>query len=420
MLGDDETGVDGQDVRFDAGWLTGSQLTLWLSQRVGIRANMTYSDRPLVMEDASITEHVNLWTGTGDLLFRFRAPNETWEGREFLPYIALGVGGKWHNPAGDDFTCQDQEENKLWTCQPYTVPTTDPDGPMFALGEQKVLAGLVGVGGDLRFSPRFSLRLELSDRIYKPQTYAARFEGGSIYPLTNGDENVSKVVHEIGAQAGLQLLLGLREADVVAVAPAPPPPPPATPTPPPPATPTPPPPPRVEAFTVCVVDPTAPSGIRMQFATFLVASGDTVVVTGGQRVPLRSAVGDVMTAQQADWYVRGTPFRLTSGNYSAEFVTYGAQAVRQPSDLVYLGTVNGYPVYASSSDPALTPQIRQGFANVTDRDLAVVFRTNTNLRTGFDEIRTVYVPARAVGCTFQPLQRQEPVRKGGEENSGNN
>src|SRR5690606_28562874 len=173
MLGEDEHGLGSDEARFAWGWLSGAQATLWLSQRIGLRANMTYTDRPLSFEGTDLINHVNLWSGTGDLMFRFREPNDTWRGTEWIPYLALGLGGKWHNPAGDDFTCVDDEEAKAWACQPFTLPPgaddDDDDVRTFALGEERVLAGLIGLGTDLRFHPRWSVRFEVNDRIYKPR-----------------------------------------------------------------------------------------------------------------------------------------------------------------------------------------------------------------------------------------------------------
>src|SRR5687767_9024958 len=56
--------------KFKAGWLAGSQLGIWFTPRIGIRANMTYSDRPLTVtrenaDDFDALEHVNLWSGSG-------------------------------------------------------------------------------------------------------------------------------------------------------------------------------------------------------------------------------------------------------------------------------------------------------------------------------------------------------------------
>jgi hypothetical protein len=36
---------------------------------------------------------------------------------------------------------------------------------------------------------------------------------------------------------------------------------------------------------------------------------------------------------------------------------------------------------------------------------------NAEIRRAFDAVQTLYVPYRVVGCSFQPVQRQEEVRK---------
>jgi hypothetical protein len=165
--------------------------------------------------------------------------------------------------------------------------------------------------------------------------------------------------------------------------------------------------------TVCVIDPTAPNGIRMQSATFLVASGDTVVERGGQRVPLSQAVGTLPVAQNQDWYVRGAPFVLTSGSYRAEYVTYGTASMRSPESLVYIGTVNGMPVFADVDEAS---SFRSQLDAQTNRDLSAILG-NRALRDEIDDVRTLYVALRATGCVFQPVLRQEPVRKGGKDQS---
>src|SRR5690606_33257845 len=40
LLGDDELGGADADVRFSSNWLLGSQLTFWVTPRIGLRANM--------------------------------------------------------------------------------------------------------------------------------------------------------------------------------------------------------------------------------------------------------------------------------------------------------------------------------------------------------------------------------------------
>ncbi|MGH7502707.1 MAG: hypothetical protein ACREL7_13250 [Longimicrobiales bacterium] len=410
MIGADE-GFNGGSAKFGTSWLAGSQLTIWPWSRVGLRANFAYADRPLEADD-ELFSHVNLWAGSGDLLYRFKVPNETWQGPETLPYLALGLGEKWFNPAGDDFVCYDTSRNEYWSCVPFDrAPTA---GSTFALGEwRESLMGLIGVGADFRVTPRWLFRVEVNDRIAKPQVFdVAGFLGGNIWDVPDGEENLSKWIHELGVQAGVHVALGLRDAVPVAA----PPPPPQQPQqqqqqqqqqPPPPP---PPPPPREDQISVCVVDPGAPNGMRMQSAVFRHANGDTVVVSGGQTTPLRQTVGNVPTAGQADWYVRGTPFVLTMGRAREEFVTYG-QPTMMSSGVTYVGMANGYPVYANTSDVSAFQSQLATAVQAQNGDLGSALGGDAGLRTQFDRVMTIHVPMSVVGCRMQGLQRQEPVRK---------
>lgn len=398
MLGSDETGAEDEDARFDANWLAGSQLTFWFTPRIGLRANMTYTDTDLKVEDFTAHDHMNLWSGTGDLMFRFREPNEEWLGSEMLPYIALGLGGKWINPAADWATCSGGEEDEESSCHPFTA-----GNQAFAIEEATSLAGLVGLGTDWRVAPNFAVRLEVNDRIYKPEVYEISGTGSA---FTRSGENVSKVVHEIGGQIGLHILAGLQQPEVVAVAPAPPPPPP------PPAE-EPPPPPREESIMVCVVDPTDPAGLRMQEAVYLVDAGDTVVVVNGQRQPLNSAVGTVVVAGNQPWFVSGAPLVVDVGATNYEYLTYQGAVRIEPSRLTYLGTVNGLPVYADRDQVA---DVADQLADVREAqatgELDDILDEEEDLREAVDALQVVYVPLQPTGCVFQPLQRQQQVRKG--------
>lgn len=400
---DDGVGNVTGATKFGTGWLVGGQLTIWPWDRVGLRANFNYADRTLEADD-EIWPSNNLYSGSGDLVFRFRAPNETWQGAETLPFLALGAGIKWINPSGDDFICYDTSRNEFWSC----VPFNQGGGATAAVGEWKESwMGLIGIGADFRFSPRWLARVELNDRIYKPQVQnVAGFLGGNVWAVPDGESNEAKLVHEISASVGLSIAFGMKGPAMVATAPPPPPP---TPTPTP--TPEPPPPPREDAISVCVIDPTTTQGIRMQQAMFVHASGDTVVVTAGQRVPLRQSVGTLTTAENADWYVRGAPFVVPmTAQQRAEFATYGGPTRLQPADVVFLGTVSGMGVYVGTNE---AQALRAPLQAAQGADLAAKLAASQALRTAFDEVRVVYVPLRAIGCAFQPLQRQEEVRKTG-------
>lgn len=386
----------GEDVHFGdrIGWITGAQATFWATRRFGIRANATYSDAVLQATSNRISDNINLWSGSGDLLYRFASPREEFTGVEFLPYIAAGAGAKWINPAGHAADCDGD------SCLPFNLPVLDPDGLQLALLKSTRFMGLVGIGTDIRVARHWSVRVEVDDRIYKPEVFEVECDNVFPQDCDRFGDNIAKTVNEISATAGIHYLFGLARPPVVAVAP-----PPAPPPPPPPA---PPPPPREDDITVCVVDMSAPNALRMQAAKFLHASGDTVVEQAGQRVPLSQAVPSVPVAQGQDWFVRGTPLVVTSQQYTAEFVTYGQATTRSPESVTFFGTMNGVPIYADRDQIAVvSAQLEQQ----TNRELSSILQ-NTELRNEFDDLRTIYAPLREVGCVFQPLLRQEPVRKG--------
>ncbi|HEX9105756.1 MAG TPA: outer membrane beta-barrel protein, partial [Longimicrobiales bacterium] len=332
LLGSDEITSGNGNVRFRAGWLVGAQAGYWFTPRIGLRANGTYTDRPLKQgngffaADQELTHDVNLWSGTGDLLFRFKQPSADFR-REALPYIALGLGEKWISPAGSAaFVAANgtSTNNGLtFACGPLgcaapgntfaTVGVTGTPGVIgvntgtnaavaglssFFLPKQHVMMGLAGLGADFRMSPHMALRLEAGDRIYKPKvwaTSAGTTVAGATTELTNGTTNIGKTVHEVYAQLGLHYLMGLASPPVVAVAPAP--------APPPPAAPAPAPAPTTQDVSVCVVDPTAPTGLRTVTAQFNPSTNDTTVMVNGQSMSLASSVGTVPVASSATWYV---------------------------------------------------------------------------------------------------------------------
>jgi hypothetical protein len=410
-LQDDVAAPEG--ARFKGGWLLGSQLTFWPSGRLGIRANMTYTDRPMKLDEANVPGleegnvlhgNVNLWSGSGDLLIRFREPNETWMGRETLPYIALGVGAKWVNPAGDSHVCTTPGESEGKQCAPVF-----PQNQTLAIAEASTLMGLVGLGADFRMSPSTSLRLEVNDRIYKPRVYQVNNVTSTTAAATS-EESVASMTHEVGAQLGLHFLFGLRTPPPVAVAPLPPP----QPTPPP-AQPTPEP-PREDAITVCVIDPSATGGVRMQQATFRHTQRDTIVMVGGQAQPLRQVVGTgVMVARSADWFVRGEPLTVTVGREQIRYLPYQTATIIEPTRIVYLGNVNGFPIYADRDEVAdvITP-LQTARGTRTDAELGTLLAGLTAEQRNIVQRSTfLYVPMDPYGCVFQPIQRQADVRKGG-------
>jgi hypothetical protein len=395
MLDEEDTGSD-EGVTFEPSWLLGTQLTLWATPSIGIRANGTYADRGIDMGGDEAVGHVNLWSASGDLLFRLARPNEEWMGSEFLPYLALGAGMKFINGAGGE-TCNDGEDD--FECHRPIVGAGGTNA--FALGDKNVFMGLVGLGADWRMSPGFAVRLEVSDRIFKPHVVTTALAGGAV-----GNESVAKTMHEVAGQLGLHLLMGLARPEVVAVAPAPPPPPPPPAAEPPPA-------PAEEAITVCVIDPTSPNGIRMQSAMYVPASGDTVIDVNGVRTPLGQAVGQVQVARTADWYVRGEPLTLSVGRNQMQYLTYQGARMIEADRLTYLGTINGYPVYADRDQVAdLNTDLTELRTSQNSNDLADILDERNDVRGELEDVKFLYVPLEPTGCVFQTVQLLEQVRKG--------
>ena len=412
MLTEEDTGLQddaaGAEVHFDAGWLAGVQLGFNLRPGLTLRVNTRYSDRPVVGADIDTNDFVtatNLWAASLDLLFRLRQPAEEFAGMEMLPFLALGLGAKWMNPGFDNFTCNDVQESEAFACVPFVTggPIGSANSRSWAIGEKNSLMGLLGFGIDWRLGRSFMLRTEINDQIYSPQVYQAQRVSPTVWNLPNED-NQSKLVHEVAGTIGLHFLMGVEPPPAPVVV-APPPPPPVTP-PPPPA-------PREESITVCVVDPTAPGGIRMQTAT-LVESRDTFVVVGGNRTRIGQAVGTgVRVATGADWYVRGQPLVMSVGTQRVEFTTYGGAQRIAGQDLAYLGTVNGFPVYADRDDVAdVINELNELNRTRPGTDLGVILNEQRVLRTNLEDVRMFYVPVYPYNCVFQGVQRAEPVTKG--------
>ena len=415
MLSEDHIANSNEDanIKYEAGWLAGGQATFWLSPRLGLRADLAYSERPLQDSDdpfnegVNLAEDINLWGISGDLMFRFKEPNERWMGREFLPYLALGLGIQRTNPASNvvagtvDASLEPDAEDGLI----FSAGASD-----FMLADDNTLMGLVGLGGDLRMSPNFALRLEVNDRIFDPQIFALTRTGTPpVFSLTDGDEDVGKVTHWVSGQLGLHLLTGLQRPAQVVVAP-PPPAAPAAPAAPAPAE-------RMDALSVCVVDPAAPGGLRTVNALYRTQRRDTVVVAMGDTVAFRTRLPSGITlAPSATWYVQGQPlaFEFETAPRRAEFLTVGTSRVVPASDLVYLGRSGGVPVYAARGDvSAVATQWTSALDASSDDDLTVILNDRQPLRTAFNDVEVLYVPVQPYGCVFQAVQRQEEVRKGG-------
>jgi hypothetical protein len=134
FVGESQTGNG--SVSFKTGWLVGGQATFWLTDRIGLRPNFAFEDRALKAssgtlytgENGSTTlDHVNLWAPSIDLLFRLKQPSQDFVRGEWVPYLALGGGIRYVNPAGDPYTAIDYVNAEVWTGVPFGISGTSVD-----------------------------------------------------------------------------------------------------------------------------------------------------------------------------------------------------------------------------------------------------------------------------------------------------
>ena len=399
MLDDDHLPAGSEDVMYETGWLVGAQATLWLTDRFGLRANGTYTERPLTLgsyseigfdESTDVIEDINLWNVSGDLMIRLLPDGYSMGGIASYPYLALGAGARYTDLAVENPIAGDLLGRQFGV-----------GDDAFAIVEEWHLMGLVGLGTDLRLADMFAIRLEVGDRIWD-----APFRDMATVQA-NPDEDVGNVTHEVYGQIGLHLLLGLEEPEVVAVTPAPP-----APAPAPEPEPEPEPEPVEEAIMVCVVDPSADAGLMEVEAIYMPETGDTLVVQNGMRRDFATIVPDVMMANEVEWFVQNEPLTLETDGMTLEYTTWQSARMIDADQLYYVGMVRGLPVYANASDVA---DIRDEWEELRDAamtdDVNELLEERAELAEELEEIQYLYVPLRPTGCVFQAVRQVEQVRK---------
>lgn len=394
-LDEDHLNTDAE-AAFEAGWLTGAQATYWFSNMLGLRANGTYSERPFELDnggDRTLLDDVNLWSGSGDLMIRFMGDEEQpFLGFDVLPYLALGAGAKWVNPAAETFD-DDFFDDVIDDDEDRSGAAFNVGGETFLMEEDATLMGLAGLGADMRVAENFAVRLEVGDRFYDAPIIALEDD---LDPIEDGEEDTGNVIHEPYGQLGLHYLFGVAQPERVAAVPAPPPPPEE----------------ELEEITVCVVNPGITTGVAEIDALYDPASGDTLVVVNGQRVPLDRVAREAVVVEDEDWFIEGEPLTLDIEGEEASFISFGGARVIDPSELAFLGTVNGLPVYADANDvDDLDEEIRERREARMEGDLEEVLEQEDDLREEFEEVDVLYAPLEPTGCVFQPLERIEEVRK---------
>lgn len=411
------------DLTLEPGWVAGTQGEYWFGNgRFGLRANGGYTERSLSLEfgndfvviddlDALFFDgadfligglsdlnffdgdivfgDVNTWLLDGDVMVRILTPRRE---RTWAPFVSLGAGVVIYNPAGDGAVVVPPANAVIGD---VTVTGIDLDGDgdvddLVFLGggdnNKTQFATPIGLGTDVLpgwnlGNIGIGLRFELVDHIAWDSPAD---------PILGTDD--FDPVHNVRLTAGVMGLFGrLFPEERVAVVPPP----------------APPPPPAEEALSICVVDP-ASYDVEYVPAVFVPSTRDTLVVENGQRVDFERVYPEraPLYVAGADWYMAGRPLEVTVAGTTSEWVSYGGPRVIEPDELVFLGTVQGTPVYADRSAAALQAMLS---ASPTP-DLSARLEGMPTAREPFDALDIVYVPLE-IGCVFQPLRRVEEVRK---------
>jgi hypothetical protein len=184
-------------------------------------------------------------------------------------------------------------------------------------------------------------------------------------------------------------------------------------------TPAPPAAPVEEAITICVVDS---NGFQLrQIEAIRVPSENRVfVMRDGQRVAFETAhpVTAPIYVRNASWYMADQPLVVNletdtrvavADRNRLELVLFGSPAQRSASDVVFVGTIDGTPVYANRTDVApFRTRLEQQFTTTTD--LATILRANADLAREFGEVNTYYVAVEP-NCVFRPVSVTHFVRR---------
>lgn len=200
-------------VRFGDGATAGLDGTAWLLPSVGLRANVAYAARPLLVGGRRAIGDVDLWSGTWDLVLRVRAPAESFRGPEAMPYVVVGAGGRLVAPGGAG------PLEAVGAGRRRGVPFA-AGAETYYLRRRLTFAALVGVGTDVRVTPRFAVRAEVGDRMFAPSIDGVAATGGGMHRRLDG--GLAEITHEVYGEVGVQVLLGVRPPAAVALAAGPP------------------------------------------------------------------------------------------------------------------------------------------------------------------------------------------------------
>ena len=413
---------DDMDLKLKSGWTGGAGLEWWFgSRRVGLRFDGNYSKQPyrLVSGEHEGTWITNTTAGSGttitplddlgrvdalfvdaSLMLHLLKPTVD---NHFAPFVSVGGGfARWNHEGKMDMS----------------VPEADTYIQGDAQAEPVLNASL---GADFFLTPNVALRAELKDYWNResPYTFA-----------TSASDHQQGSNHQV-ASLGLQFMFGgerVSEPGFISVAPEPEP----APAPVVVEAPAPPPAPTTETVGMCVVDETG--RLQMVDATRHLSDNQIYVTKDGQDVLFTTAypATEPHYIKGAPWYVAARPLVLNLDKHDmggdvddelddaaeklpanrVEFVNFGATQPLPMGEVLFIGSIDGTPLYATRSDIGdMLPDLESRLRVTTDLDKVL---DDEAFATRFaNEIQTFYtvVEPGSANCVFQPMSSTHVFRR---------
>jgi hypothetical protein len=83
-----------------------------------------------------------------------------------------------------------------------------------------------------------------------------------------------------------------------------------------------------------------------------------------------------------------------------------------PTELTFLGTVNGMPVYAERAQVLDVQEKLTALKSAqSDNDLGRTMTQHKDVRDALADVNVYYVPLQPTGCVFQAVTAQQQIRK---------
>jgi hypothetical protein len=423
--------ANGSTLDLDNKAAVGGNLEWWFGGgRLGLRADATHTNSPFMIEDANsvgTADQANLdqygkvdfWAADADFMLRLLTPTVN---RRFAPFVSAGYGFERWDTHGID---------RIHPSPELAVNSVDA----YIQGNAQSEGAVTGsVGTDFFLTRHAALRLEAKDYWNRKSPYTK---------LSEFDEHHGGA-HTMMYSAGLTLLFGghVEKPGFVAVAPAPEPAPVVV------EAPAPPPPPAREAVSMCVANQSGE--LQMVSGWRDLADNQLYVSQNGRDVLFATAypTNQPQYVKGAPWYVAARPLVLNLSEVKPkhvdnalddaaenladnrmEFVTFGATQPLPMGDVLYIGQIDGTPLYATRADIGdLMPELQSRLS--VSRDLDKVLDDHEFAARFADHIHTFYTvvepglvaaPAGGTstvvtttpgtGCVFQPMSSTHVVRR---------